>query len=318
VAVVVLNDLPPPPEFGRRPPFAGIRYTLTARSGVRFARGVFREVRNSGRTVVGHLNLLPLARLAALVRGDGGGLYVVAHGIEVDRPLTAAQRWALAGVRRVWCVSADTRGKLLARAPRLDPARCHLLANAIAPELTPAAVAAPAEGTATVLCVSRLDARERYKGVEELLRAFVSVRASVPDARLRVVGDGDDRPRLERLAATLGLGDAAVFRGAVSDTALAAEFAGCRVFALPSTREGFGLVFAEAMAQGRPVVGVAAGAVPELVDADTGLLAPPGDGEALAAALAAALRRTWDWARIAAFASAYTYPAFRARLAQAY
>jgi phosphatidyl-myo-inositol dimannoside synthase len=318
VAVIVLNDPPPPPASGRFAPSDRIRYVLAARSRVRFARAVLGETRTAGRWVVGHLHLLPLVRLASLVRRGGGGLYVVAHGVEVDRPLSVAQRWALAGVRRVWCVSADTRRRLLQHAPRLDPSRCHVLANAIAPELAPKTVAAPVGGTPTILCVSRLDARERYKGVEDLLRALVPVRTSVPEARLRVVGEGDDRPRLERLAGELGLGAATVFCGALSDAALSAEFAGCRVFALPSTREGFGLVFAEAMAHGRPIVGVSAGAVPELVRPDTGLLAPPGDIGALAVALADALRRSWDWTRIAAAASVYTYPAFRSRLAKAY
>jgi phosphatidylinositol alpha-1,6-mannosyltransferase len=126
-----------------------------------------------------------------------------------------------------------------------------------------------------ILAVSRLDPREPYKGIELLLRAVALARADEPALRLRIVGDGADRDRLRGVSRALGLDDAVVFTGSLDDKALRTEYERCRIFALPSTREGFGLVFLEAMAHGKPCVGVRAGAVPELVDSDSGLLAPP-------------------------------------------
>lgn len=318
VVAVVLNDAPPVAAVAAAASEHRVRHRLAARSRGAFARAVLTETGSAARIVVGHLRLLPLVRLATAFRPRPAARYLIAHGIEVDRPLTRAERWALRGLRRVWCVSADTRRRLLARAPQLDPGRCLVLPNAIAPALTPANVRPPPDHPPVVLCVSRLDSREPYKGVDDLVRAFALARRSIDGLRLRVVGDGDDRPRLERLATDLGLTGLAEFTGSVSDAALSAAFADCRLFALPSTREGFGLVFAEALAHGRPIVGVAAGAVPELVTSNNGVLAPPGDVEALAGGLVAALRRDWDWPRIAASAAAYTYPAFRDRVAQAY
>ncbi len=114
-----------------------------------------------------------------------------------------------------------------------------------------------------ILTVSRLSYADRYKGVEDLIAAMPAIRAAVPAARLRVIGRGDDLPRLQGVARRLGLLDHGVeFLGPTDDKAVAAEMGACRLFALPSGREGFGLVFLEAMAQGRPCVGARAAAVP--------------------------------------------------------
>ena len=103
--------------------------------------------------------------------------------------------------------------------------------------------------------------------------------------------------------------------GYVDDARLAAELRACRLFALPSKKEGFGLVFLEAMAHGRPCLGARAGGIPEVITPETGALVGYGDVPALAAACAAALRRDWDEAAILARARQFSYSPFRAQLA---
>ena len=104
--------------------------------------------------------------------------------------------------------------------------------------------------------------------------------------RLSLVGDGPERGRLEALVRKLELGDHVTLAGQVPFGTLVEEYAGCDVFCLPSLQEGFGLVFLEAMAAGKPVVGCSGTAVEELVtDGVNGLLVPPGDDVALAGAL---------------------------------
>ncbi len=117
-----------------------------------------------------------------------------------------------------------------------------------------------------VLTVGRWAATERYKGADELIEAIAQLQASMPELHLVVVGGGDDLPRLRKLASDRGIFDRVVFLEGLSREQIAACYAHCDVFALPSTGEGFGLVFLEAMAFGKPVVGADSGGIPDLVE----------------------------------------------------
>jgi glycosyltransferase involved in cell wall biosynthesis len=138
------------------------------------------------------------------------------------------------------------------------------------PPLTPA----PADGT--VLGVGRLVPE---KGFDVLVRAGARSGLAIV-----LVGDGDQRSRLESLAWEVGAD--VTFVGAVAPAELAAHYAAARIVAVPSRREGFGMVAAEALGSGRAVVASDVGGLPELVeDGVNGALVPPGDVDALAAAL---------------------------------
>ena len=141
--------------------------------------------------------------------------------------------------------------------------------------------AAPVEpGQPRVLCVAHLYRRKR---VDVLLRAFARIRG---DAMLRIAGVGPERSRLESLARQLAITGRVDFLGHLPFARLLAEYRNADVFALPSAQEGFGIVFLEAMASSLPIVAARAAAVPEVVaDGSTGILVPPGDDAALAAAL---------------------------------
>jgi glycosyltransferase involved in cell wall biosynthesis len=128
-----------------------------------------------------------------------------------------------------------------------------------------------------VLTPARLNAQ---KGHDALLEAI----AEVPDALFLLAGDGPERGRLEARADELGVADRARFLGRRED--VPQLLAACDVFALPSLYEGSSLAVLEAMAAGTPVVSSAIGGTEELIeDGRSGLLVPPGDAPALAAAL---------------------------------
>ncbi|HVR08456.1 MAG TPA: glycosyltransferase [Thermoanaerobaculia bacterium] len=145
------------------------------------------------------------------------------------------------------------------------------------------------------LIVGRMAATERYKGHDQLLQALQRLPASpprppaggaVPPPRLVIAGDGDDRPRLEALAASLGLAGRVLFTGFVSEATLADLYARAAVFTMPSRGEGFGLVYLEAMRAARPCIAARASAAAEIVaDGETGLLVDPLDPAAIAGAL---------------------------------
>ncbi|MBI4421511.1 MAG: glycosyltransferase family 4 protein [Gemmatimonadetes bacterium] len=141
----------------------------------------------------------------------------------------------------------------------------------------------PAVNQHTILSVAHMYPR---KNLAALIRATALLARDVPNVRVRLVGDGPQRGTLERLSRVLGLEGTITFLGHVPFATLAAEYAACTLFCLPTLQEGFGLVFAEAMAAGKPVVALAASSTPELVtDGEHGYLVPPGDDAALAAAL---------------------------------
>ncbi|HLX00310.1 MAG TPA: glycosyltransferase family 4 protein [Candidatus Acidoferrales bacterium] len=147
----------------------------------------------------------------------------------------------------------------------------------------------------TVLTVGRLAASERYKGHDVMLEAWVLVRQKIQNAEYIIVGDGDDRPRLEARAQELGISDSVKFAGAVSGASLQDYYKACSVFALPARTdldpraprgEGFGIVFLEAMSHGKPVVGPMIGAPAEFIhDRLHGMLVDPTKPQEVSAAL---------------------------------
>jgi glycosyltransferase involved in cell wall biosynthesis len=194
--------------------------------------------------------------------------------------------------------------------------RAVVVPNGLDPAFAPAAVDTEAAvGTnADILTISRLSQSDNYKGIDHLIEALPQIRQEIPAARLRIVGHGDDTPRLQALAAKLRLGDAVRFLGYVNDDNLRREIRDCRIFALPSHREGFGLVYLEAMAQGKPCVAARSGGAPEVLSPETGVLAEYANLPALAQACVHALRRDWDAAAIRARAGTFSYSHFRDRL----
>jgi len=169
--------------------------------------------------------------------------------------------------------------------------RLHVIGLGIKPVATPAPEAVAEirgellgpDGRILVLTVARLYPRKR---VEDLLEAAVLLKERIGDVQIRIIGEGPEGPRLHALHQRLALGDTVVFLGHVTRDTLALEYSRAHCFCLPTVQEGFGLVFAEAMAAGLPVVACRAAAVPEIVrDGETGLLVAPRTPAALAAAL---------------------------------
>ena len=136
------------------------------------------------------------------------------------------------------------------------------------------------DGARVLLCVARL---AEQKGVDVAVRALPSIRERHPDAVLVVLGEGPERARLEALA-----GDGVYLPGRVGD--VAAWYRRAELLVHPARWEGFGLALLEAMLAGKPVVATRVSSAPEIVvDGETGLLVPPNDPAALAAAVASLL-----------------------------
>jgi glycosyltransferase involved in cell wall biosynthesis len=150
------------------------------------------------------------------------------------------------------------------------------------------------------------------KGYDLLVAALAGLK-DLP-WRLVIAGDGGRSPetfaQLEADIARLGLADRVALRGAVSADQLASLYESSDLFVLPSRYEGYGMAYTEAIAHGLPVVGTTAGAIPETVPADAGVLVAPDDVAALAAVLRHLIENPHERERLAAGARAVRFPSW--------
>ena len=314
VGLIALNDPVADSSDLRKYSTKRMTYWETcARDKGRFVLASLRECRKTDLVICGHVAQLPVAwaaqRLHRKLRYT-----LVAHGIEVWRRFSLPERLALRSASSIWCVSDFTRREMLKFYPQIA-AKTVVLPNALDPDFVTASLN-PTPPELEILTISRLDRSDNYKGIDHLIEAMATIRREMPAARLRIVGRGNDQPRLAKIVRSLALEGAVTFRGYLSDGELRQELSTCRLFALPSQREGFGLVYLEAMAFGKPCVAARAGGAPEVITPESGVLVEYGNVPALAAACVQALRREWDALAIKARADAFSYFRFRDRLGQ--
>ena len=262
-----------------------------------------------------HLGLSPAARLAGWRRRCP--YFVFIHGIEAWQPLRARSRWGMDGARVLLFNSRHTRARFRRANPKLAGIASTVVELGVADSDSHARYN---KDVSQVLCVSRLTKSDAYKNIRVLIDAMVKVGEKIPLARLVVVGDGDDRPDLQVYAqARLGE-ERCRFTGRISDKELGEWRNRSAVFALPSEFEGFGLVFAEAMAAGLPCVCGSTDASAEVVeDGITGYCVNPREPAEVAGALLSilgdqGLRDRMSAAARARYELRYTRAAFQTRL----
>src|SRR5262249_45307085 len=273
-----------PPGITQDPPWHGrvsyavaaLRAALTKRADLVFC---------------GHLYMAPLCALIAQL--THAKLIVQMYGIEAWPRPSRLQRAAVEAADLVLCISRFTRASVLDWAT-IAPERLVVLPTTVGKAF------APGDGSAlraalglqdkrVLLTVGRLDARERYKGHERVVSAMPELIAAGNDVAYVVVGEGDDRGRLESRAREAGLADRVWFVGLVELPKLIEFYRAADLFVMPSTGEGFGIAFLEAMASGIPAIGLnIGGARDALADGELGIYVTE-DG--LAAALARELSR---------------------------
>jgi phosphatidylinositol alpha-1,6-mannosyltransferase len=298
-----------------------IRFSLAAMAAACFGRYDI--------IIVGHVNLLTLVvaslktRLRSPVR-----LLMIAHGIEVWTCIHGRRRRAIAAVDTLMCVSTYTAQMIQQQAPALADSRFSIFPNALSETWVEQFAATGRNGERAgmpkrfLLSVTRLDKHDRYKGIVTALEAFAML--DDPSIHYVIAGRGDDQDFLERVASRLQVSGRVRFLGSVADVDLAQLYRRCAAFVLPSGKEGFGIVFLEAMYFGAPVIAAAAkGALDVVQHEHTGLLVPYGDSVALKSAMERLLtdKGLRDRIRIAGRQTVtadgcFTFQAYVRRLAQ--
>lgn len=235
----------------------------------------------------------PSLAIAAVVaaRVAGAPTVVIIHGREVWTKGSRWQRIAIEKADQVWSPSRFTTTHLQ-RWARPAEVR-HLPWSVPLPTLlnTP-------RTPGSIVAVARLDRAVRYKGIDRLLHVWSIVKDEAPHARLAIVGDGDDREHLERLADQLGMDPGTLFRGRLAADELDQLLRTTEIFILLSrfedgpTRggEGFGLAYLEAAAYGLAVIGAAEGGAAEVLHSDWAKIVDPNDVSEVAEALLELLR----------------------------
>jgi phosphatidylinositol alpha-1,6-mannosyltransferase len=221
----------------------------------------------------GHLFMAPLAALIAWMKG--AKLIVQTHGIEAWPCPSKLQRAAVERADLVLSVSRYTRAAVLGWAA-IAPERALVVPNKVREMFRPGdgkarRAALGLNGKRVLLTVGRMVASERYKGHDKVMAAIRELVKQGHDISYLIVGEGDDRSRLEAWASELGLSDRVTFLGAVDPQTLLETYRAADLFVMPSTGEGFGVSFLEAMASGIPALGLdAAGARDALGEGEWG------------------------------------------------
>jgi phosphatidylinositol alpha-1,6-mannosyltransferase len=243
---VIVHEREPIPEH--------VQFVFAAARGrVSYMRALLRVLRETKFDLVicGHVNLLPLARLARQRP------LLITHGIEAWKPLRDPLSNRLVhAVRGVVSVSALTRDRFLSWSH--FQGATFVLPNAVRAERygirpkDPALVARwGLEGKRVLLTLGRIVAAERYKGFDEVIEVLPQLD---DDVVYVIAGSGSDVARLKRKAAELGVADRTIFTGFIEEREKADLYNLADVYVMPSRGEGFGFVFLEAMACGVPVI----------------------------------------------------------------
>ncbi|MEO0838496.1 MAG: glycosyltransferase [Cyanobacteria bacterium J06632_19] len=236
-----------------------------------------------------------------LKRLTGIPYWTIAHGIEAWDIKNPALNNALHHADLILAVSNYTRERLI-QGQQIDPKKVVILPNTFdqnrfqpAPKpkyLLKQYGLKPEQ--AVILTVARLAGSERFKGYEQVIQAIPQIRQTIPDIRYIIVGKGKDKARIEQLIAQLELQDCVTLAGFVPDEQLCDYYNLCNVFAMPSKREGFGIVYLEALACGKPVLGGNQdGAVDALCRGELGALVNPDNVTEIAHTLIQILQGTY-------------------------
>lgn len=240
--------------------------------------------------ICGHINLSFLTLIIArLLRTK---YVILTHGTDVWNIKSGRKKMALKSALKIITVSRYTASKLRDQIA-LPPGRLVILGNCVdvqeflpTPKSNDLIKKYNLSGQKILLTVARLDTADKDKGYDKVFIALPSILKVVPQVKYLLVGDGNDVPRIRRQVRKLGITQQVELCGYITDKELVNYYNLCDCYVMPSIQEGFGIVFLEAIACGKPVIaGNKDGSKDALLDGKAGILVDPDDIDGLSKAI---------------------------------
>jgi phosphatidylinositol alpha-1,6-mannosyltransferase len=254
-------------------------------------RNIF-TAKTPGIIILSHINLALVGLLIKLI-SPKTKIWLIAHGIEVWRPISFHKRLLLKYCSKVICVSNFTKAQMFSW-HKTDPGKCVVLNNALDPFMKlPVHFEKPAylseryglSGTGPVIfTLTRLASTELYKGHDQVIKAIAKLKPKWPGIKYILAGKYDHKEgiRVKQLIVDMGVTGQVILTGFIKEEELSGHFSTADLFVLPSKKEGFGIVFIEALACGLPVIcGNADGSIDAIRDGELGTAIDTDDGKAL-------------------------------------
>jgi glycosyltransferase involved in cell wall biosynthesis len=247
--------------------------------------------------ILGHINLFYFGLIYKLIRPKSK-LILIAHGIEVWKPLSFWARLTLKKADAIFCVSQFTIDQILKFNPDLIRDKLFLFHNTIDPFFPLPTGFSKTQilldrynippRSKVLLTLTRLSSDEQYKGYDNVLAALVQLKQEGIDCTYLICGKADEieKKRVENMIDKYGLLNQVKLLGFIRDEELIDHYLLCDCFVMPSRNEGFGIVFIEAMACGRRVIaGNLDGSRDALLGGRLGTLVNPNNISELASAI---------------------------------
>jgi phosphatidylinositol alpha-1,6-mannosyltransferase len=230
----------------------------------RFILNALNNAKKPDIVILSHINLA-IVGLLIKTMNPKCKVWLIAHGIEVWRPLSSLKKILLKRCDKIICVSNFTKQQMI-RLHQTDPGKCMVLNNAVDPFMKlPLTFEKPAhllkrywltDENQVIFTLTRLASTEQYKGHDQVIKIISNLKQKFPNIRYILAGkyDHQEEIRIQKLISTYKVDKEVILTGFIEENELSEYFLLADLFVLPSKKEGFGIVFIEALACGLPVI----------------------------------------------------------------
>ncbi len=238
--------------------------------------------------IISHINLAIIGVLIKALNPKCK-VWLIAHGVEVWRPLSPVQNLFLKRSDKIICVSNFTKQQMISR-HKTDRGICSVLNNAVDPFMKlPVTFDKPVnllkryhltKETPIIFTLTRLASTEQYKGHDQVIKVIAKLKDKFPGLKYILAGQYDHKEeiRIQKLISSNKVDEHVILTGFIEEAELADHFLLADLFVLPSKKEGFGIVFIEALACGLPVIcGNVDGSVDAICNGELGTAISPED-----------------------------------------